>query len=326
MRRRDFIAALGGAAAMPLAARAQQSSLPTIGFLHSISPASYDHLLAPLRKGLEAEGFVEGRNLTIEYRWAETQFNRLPELATDLARRKVALIITGGGSLPALAVKKVAPTMPVVFTIGADPVQVGLTASINRPGGTITGVTMLANDLVAKRLGFLRELVPKAATFGMLINPSNASAARDRREAETVSRASGLRLHIVESHSERDFEDAFTKFIAARVDVLLVPPDPVFIDRRDRIIELAAHHAIPTIYPYREDAVAGTLISYGSSFATTYRQAGVYAGRILRGAKPADLPVLQPTKFELVINLKTARALGLTPSPGLLAIAEEVIE
>ena len=324
MRRRQFLGVLGGAAAV--GARAQQSPLFTIGFLHSISPASYDHLLAPLRQGLEEEGFVEGRNLTIEYRWAETQFNRLPELATDLARRKVALIITGGGSLPALAVKSVAPTMPVVFTIGADPVQVGLTASFHRPGGYITGITMLANDLVAKRLGFLRELVPKAATFGMLLNPSNAYAAQDRREAETVSRASGLRLNIAESYSERDFEATFANLIAARIDVLLVPPDPVFIDRRDRIIALAAHHAIPAIYPYREDAVAGALISYGASFATTYRQAGVYAGRILKGAKPADLPVLQPTKFELVLNLNTARALGLTPSPGLLAIADEVIE
>jgi len=326
MRRRDFLGVLGSAAISPRAARAQQPAMPVIGFLNSSSAASFRHLLAPFRQGLEQEGYAEGRNLKIEYRWAETAFDRLPGLATDLVRQNVALIVTGGGSLPALAVRSVAPTMPVVFIIGADPVQVGLTASFNRPGGNITGVTMLANDLAAKRLGFLRDVKPAAAAFGLLLNPSNAYAAQDRREAEGVSRATGLRLHIAQAGSEREIDAAFESLVTERIDILLVPPDPVFIDRRGHIIALAARHGIPAIYPYREDAVAGGLISYGASFTTSYQQAGVYVGRILKGAKPADLPVVQPSKFELVINLKTAKAFGLEIPPKLLFTADEVIE
>ena len=308
------------------AARAQQPPKPVIGFLSSASAASFEHLLVPLRQGLDQEGYAEGRNLMIEYRWAETQFDRLPGLAADLVRQNVVLIVTGGGSLPALAVKSVAPAMPVVFILGADPVKVGLTASFNRPGGNITGVTMLANDLAAKRLGFLRDLKPTAVSFGLLLNPSNAYAAEDRREAEGVSRATGLRLHIAEARSEREIETAFESFVTERIDVLLVPPDPVFIDRRDRIIALAARHGVPTIYPYREDAVAGGLMSYGASFTTSYHQAGIYVGRILKGTKPADLPVVQPSKFELIINLRTAKTFGLEIPSKLLFTADEVIE
>jgi ABC-type uncharacterized transport system substrate-binding protein len=327
MKRREFLGVLGGAAASwPVVARAQQPPKPVIGFLSSASAASFEHLLAPLRQGLDQEGYAEGRNLMIEYRWAETQFDRLPGLAADLVRQNVVLIVTGGGSLPALAVKSVAPAMPVVFILGADPVKVGLTASFNRPGGNITGVTMLANDLAAKRLGFLRDLKPTALSFGLLLNPSNAYAAEDRREAEGVSRATGLRLHIAQARSEREIETAFESFVTERIDVLLVPPDPVFIDRRDRIIALAARHGVPTIYPYREDAVAGGLLSYGASFTTSYRQAGIYVGRILKGTKPADLPVVQPSKFELIINLRTAKTFGLEIPSKLLFTADEVIE
>jgi putative tryptophan/tyrosine transport system substrate-binding protein len=327
MKRREFLGVLGGAAASwPVVARAQQPPKPVIGFLSSASAASFEHLLAPLRQSLDQEGYAEGRNLMIEYRWAETQFDRLPGLAADLVRQNVVLIVTGGGSLPALAVKSVAPEMPVVFILGADPVKVGLTASFNRPGGNITGVTMLANDLAAKRLGFLRDLKPTAVSFGLLLNPSNAYAAEDRREAEGVSRATGLRLHIAQARSEREIETAFESFVTERIDVLLVPPDPVFIDRRDRIIALAARHGVPTIYPYREDAVAGGLLSYGASFTTSYRQAGIYVGRILKGTKPADLPVVQPSKFELIINLRTAKTFGLEIPSKLLFTADEVIE
>jgi ABC-type uncharacterized transport system substrate-binding protein len=327
MKRREFLGIVGGAAAVCAGvARAQQPAMPVIGFLNSASSASYRHLLDPLRKGLDQEGYAEGRNLMIEYRWAETQFDRLPGLAADLVRHNAALIVTGGGSLPALAVKSVAPEMPVVFILGADPVQVGLTASFNRPGGNITGVTMLANDLAAKRLGFLRDLKPTAVSFGLLLNPSNAYVAQDQHEAEGVSRATGLRLHIAQARSEREIETAFESFVTERIDVLLVPPDPVFIDYRDRIIALAARHGVPAIYPYREDAVAGGLMSYGASFMTSYHQAGVYVGRILKGTKPADLPVVQPSKFELIINLRTAKTFGLEIPSKLLFTADEVIE
>jgi putative ABC transport system substrate-binding protein len=326
MRRRDFIGGLGGAVAMPFAAHAQRQTPALIGFLNSGSPESFAHLLVPLRQGLRQEGFDEGRSLSIEFRWAETQFDRLPDLAADLVRSKVELIVTGGGSLPPLAVKSVAPTMPVVFIIGAHPVQVGLVASFNRPGGSITGVTMLANELAAKRLGFLRDLKPATAAFGLLFNPNNAFAVQERSEAEAVSRATGLRLYIAAVRNEQEIGPAFEKLVSERVDVLLVPPDPVFIDRRDRVIALAARHGIPAIYPYREDAAAGGLMSYGASFAAAYLQAGSYVGRILKGENPANLPVLQPTKFELVVNLKTAKTLGLEIPPKLLFTADETIE
>jgi len=326
MRRREFIGVVSGAVMMPLVARAQRQTPALIGFLNSASPAPYAHLLAPLREGLNQEGFAEGRNLSIEYRWAETQFGRLPDLAADLVRRKVELIVTGGGSLPALAIKSVAPSMPVVFIIGAHPVQVGLVASFNRPGGSITGITMLANELAAKRLGFLRDLKPATAAFGLLLNPNNASAVQDRSEAEAVSRTTGLRLHIAAARNEQEIEAVFENLVSERVDVLLVPPDPVFIDHRDRVIALAARHRVPAIYPYREDTAAGGLMSYGASFAASYLQAGSYAGRILKGENPAGLPVLQPTKFDLVVNLKTAKTLGLEIPPKLLFTADETIE
>jgi putative ABC transport system substrate-binding protein len=327
MRRREFIMLLGGAsAAWPLAARAQQAALPVIGFLSIASAAPFAHLVAGLRRGLQETGFIEDRTVAFEYRWAGGQYDRLPELASDLVRRQVNVIVTSGGDNPALAAKAATATIPIVFNIGSDPVKVGLVASLARPGGNATGVNIFAIELVQKRLGLLLDLIPTASSIAVLINPNFAPAGANAREAEAVGRAARKEMVIFHAGSESEIDAAFARIAQARSGALLVGADPFFNSRREQIVAQAAHHAIPSIYAGREFAQAGGLISYGTSLVEAHRQQGIYAGRILKGEKPSDLPVVQLSKFELVINLKTAKALGLTIPPGVLAIADEVIE
>jgi putative tryptophan/tyrosine transport system substrate-binding protein len=324
--RRSFIRLLGGAAAWPVAARAQQPAMPVIGFLHPSSAEAYASLMLAFRKGLREVGYVEGRNLIIEYRWADDHYDRLPALAAELVGQRVSLIATANATAAALAAKAATSTIPIVFTIGADPVQFGLVASLNRPGGNVTGVSFLSNVLVAKQLGLLQEFVPAASEFGLLINPSNPNAESDMRHAEAAADSLGRKIHIVHASTERDLGMAFAALMERRAAALVVAPDARFIGQREQLVTLAARHAIPTIYSNRVYADAGGLMSYGASQLDAYRQAGIYVGRILSGEKPANLPVIQPTKFELVINLKTARALSLQVPDKLLALADEVIE
>jgi putative ABC transport system substrate-binding protein len=322
--RRKFLATLGGgAAAWPLAARAQQSAMPVVGFLGTASPGPFAHLVAGFRRGLQETGFVEDRNVVIEYRWAEGHYDRVPAL---MARRQVAVIVTVGGETSAAAAKAATTTIPIVFNAATDPVKLGLVASLARPGGNATGVNTFTTELAEKRLGLLHDLVPAASTIAVLLNPVFAPAAVNARESETAARAVGKEVVIFNASSETEIETAFAKIVQARPGALLVGSDPFFNSRRDRIVLLAARHAIPAIYEWREFAEAGGLMSYGTSLVEAYRQQGVYAGRILKDEKPADLPVVQLSKFELVINLKTAKALGLAIPPGVLAIADEVIE
>src|SRR5215831_9840793 len=326
MRRREFITLLGAAAAWPLEARAQQLPSPVIGFLHPSSAEAYASLMPAFRKGLGEVGYVEGRNSIIEYRWADDHNDRLPALAAELVGKGVSVIATVNATAAALAAKAATSTIPIVFTIGADPVQFGLVVSLNRPGGNVTGVSFLSNLLVAKQLGLLQEFVPAASEFGLLVNPSNPNAESDTRHAKAAADSLGRKIHVVYVSTGRDLETALMALIEQRVAALVVVPVAFFVDQREQLAALAARHAIPTIYSNRIYADAGGLISYGASQLDAHRQAGVYVGRILNGEKPADLPVIQPTKFELVINLKTAKALGLTVPPNLLALADEVIE
>jgi putative tryptophan/tyrosine transport system substrate-binding protein len=325
MRRREFITLLGGAAAWPLAARAQQPAMPTIGFLGSGSPGTYTPLVVGFRQGLKEAGYVEGLNAAIEFRWAEGQYDRFPELVAELVRNRVAVIATFGPGA-ALAAKAATTTIPIVFTGGFDAVQLGLVASLNRPGGNVTGVNFLANALEAKRLGILHDLVPQSTVIGTLLNPANASAEVQSRNMKEAASALGLQLRVATASTERDIDAAFANFVQQRLNALIVAADAFFLSQRNQLVSLAARHAIPAIYAWREAVAAGGLMSYGTSFTDAYRQGGIYVGLILKGAKPADLPVMLPTKFEFVVNLKTAKALGLTIPPGVLAIADEVVE
>jgi putative tryptophan/tyrosine transport system substrate-binding protein len=325
MRRREFITLLGGAAAWPLAARAQQPALPVIGFVNSSSLDAYAHVLRAFRQGLKDTGYLEGANVTIEYRWAEGQYDRLPALAADLLRRQVAVIVANGPAAP--AAKEATSTIPIVFVAALDPVEVGLVASLNRRGGNLTGVSTLNVELLPKRLGLLHDLMPTAARVALLVNPVNAAHTEaPLSNAEAAARAFGLQVQIVSASTSREIDAAFTGLAHERVDALFVFPDLFFFNRRVQMVQLAARHAIPATYPVREFAEVGGLMSYGTSTADAWRRAGAYTGRILKGAKPADLPVVQAIKFELVINHQTARMLGLEVPPTLLAIADEVIE
>jgi putative ABC transport system substrate-binding protein len=330
MRRREFITLLGGAAAWPLAARAQQAVMPVIGFLsiypaEKFAPETQLYAVA-FRKGLSEAGFSDGHNVTIEYRWAENQPSRLPVLAAELVDRKVALIVATGGSVSALAAKAATSTIPIVFTTGADPVAGGLVASLNRPGGNATGVAFLATALATKRLEIMSDLAPKASNIGLLVNPNNASAAAEISDVEAAARAMGKQAVMLRASTEREIEMASAALVRQPVQGLLIAADTIFEGRRNQIVELAAQQAVPAIYFSRQFVAAGGLLSYGSSITDGYRQAGLYAGRILKGDKPADLPVMQATKIELVINLKTAKAIGLDIPPSVLARADEVIE
>ena len=327
MKRRDFITLLGGAAAAwPLAMRAlAQQDKPVVGFLSSGSISGYRNLLIAFRKGLAERGYVEGQNVVIEYRWAEGHFDRLPALAGDLVARGAAVIVTSGiGS--ALGVRAVSTSTPLVFLAGDDPVKFGLAASLNRPGGTATGVAWLTSELFTKRLQLLRELVPVPILIGVLINPKSPEVAPQLKEVEAAANAIGQALHIANASSDPDFDVAFATLVERRANALIVTNDAFFNSMRERIVALAARHRLPAIYDRREYTTAGGLFSYGTSYSAAYRELGVYTGRILKGEKPADLPIEQATKFELVFNLKTAGALGIQVSDKLLALADEVIE
>ncbi len=327
LRRRTFITLLGGAAvAWPLAARAQQPAMPVIGFVHSAVPDAMAHLAVGFRQGLTEAGFVESRNVIVEYRWAENHIDRLPGLVADLVGRRVTVIAATGHPACALAAKAATATIPIVFTNAADPVKLGLVASLNRPGSNVTGVTNISSELGAKRLGLLRELMPLTTLIAVLLNPNNPSTESQLRQLQEASRGLGIKLHVVEATAESDFDAAFASIAAQRAGALLVGGDALFNSRRDQLVAMSMRHAVPAIYEFREFAAAGGLMSYGTSIVDVYRQVGVYVGRILKGATPADLPVIQPTKFDFVMNLRTAKALGLDVPLHLQQLADEVIE
>lgn len=327
MRRREFITVLGGAAVTwPFSAHAQSQPVPVIGLLHSGSPDAFAQFLVAFHQGLNEIGYVEGRNLAIELRWAEGQYDRLPALAADLVRNNVAVIVAGGGNLSALAAQAATSTIPIVFTGSDDPVKLGLVASYNRPGGNATGIGLLNAVLTAKRFELLRELTPGTVTFGVLVNPNNPTTAGQLIDVQDAARPTGRQLQVLNASNEHDIDMAFATLALHSASALFVGADPLFSNRRDQLITLANRYAMPAMYNQREIAAAGGLISYGPSFQDGYRQSGIYAGRILKGEKPGDLPVVQPTKFELVINTKTAKLLGLAVPDKLLALADEVIE
>jgi putative ABC transport system substrate-binding protein len=327
MRRREFITLLGGtAAAWPLAARAQQVTLPVVGFVNAASLESSSRYLVAFRTGLSENDYVEGQNVAIEYHWLEGQFDRVPALMTDLVRRRVTLIATPANPVAALAAKAATSTIPIVFSVGDDPVRLGLVASLARPGGNATGINFLNNEAVPKRLGLLHELLPKATRVAVLVNPLSIAATGQLREVEDAARTIGLSIDVLNASNAREIEDAFMTLVRRHTEALFITGDGFFGSRRSQLVTLGARHAIATSYSNREFAAAGGLMSYGGDFTDMFRQVGAYTGRILKGAKPADLPVVQSTKFEFVINLQTARALGIEVPPGLLASADEVIE
>lgn len=326
MRRREFIALLGGAVAWPLSARAQQQSVPLIGFLHSASAEGAARVVTAFQQGLNDNGRFEGRNLAIEYRWAEGRYEQLPTLAAELVRMKPAVIFASGGAVSPLSVKKATATIPIVFVTGSDPVKVGLVASLNRPGGNVTGVSFFAGMLEAKRLELLHELLPKAAAIGVLTNPNTTTAEFRLPDMQNAARALGIQLSVVGGSTLNELAPTFANLARQQVEGLLVAADPIFFGLQPEIVRLAASYAIPAIYTWREGPLDGGLMSYGTSVMKAYHLAGSYVDRILKGERPADLPVQQSTRTELVINLKTAKTLGLTVPPSLLARADEVIE
>jgi len=326
MRRRDLIKVIAGSvAAWPMAARAQQPAMPVIGFLNSASAGPFKQFVDAFRRGLNESGFIEGQNVMIDYRWAEGQYERLPELAADMVRRNVAVIVATGGAAAGLAAKAATATTPIVFVV-SDPVKLGLVASLSRPGGNATGVGLFTVTVEPKKLELLHQLVPQAVVIGILANPRNPGVESVSTGLQTAARTLGLQTYVVNAAAEGELAAAFATFVEQRVGALVVASDPFFNDRRAELVALAARHAIPAIYEWREFAAAGGLMSYGTVISDAYRQVGVYAGLILKGEKPANLPVMQPTKFEFVINLKTAKALGLQIPDRLLALADEVIE
>jgi putative tryptophan/tyrosine transport system substrate-binding protein len=328
MKRRDVIKIVGGVVAGWLfPAHAQQPAVPVIGFLNSASPESYAPQLAGFHQGLKEAGYTEGQNVAIEFGWAKSEYDRLPGLAADLVRRQVAVIVATGGSVSAIAAKSVTTTIPIVFTSGGDPVRLGLVASLNRPSGNVTGVSLFTSTLAAKRLELLHELVPAAKVIAMLVNPTNPNSEPDTRAVEAAAPAIGVQIVVLKARDGAEIGKAFDALSQYKVDAVLVGADPLFDNSgRDQLIVLAARHAVPAIYDWRDVAIAGGLVSYGSNLVEGYRLAGIYAGRILKGEKPADLPVQQPSKFEFVINLKTAKALGLTIPNQMQLLADDVIE
>jgi putative tryptophan/tyrosine transport system substrate-binding protein len=327
MRRREFIAVISGAVTWPLVAQAQQP-MPVIGFLNAASPGPLRQQIIAFLGGMKESGYVEGQSVAVEYRWAEGQYDRLPALVADLVRQQVSVIVSGGGAPAVLAAKAATTTIPIVFSLGTDPVGLGVVVSLNRPGGNITGVYQFTSGLEAKRLGLLHEMVPKATTIAVLVNPNYTDAESQLRDAQEAATRLGMQLVVVRANAESDFAAAFSTLVRQQAQALLVCSSPFFNARRQQLVVLAARHSMPAIYEWREITEAGGLMSYGTGLADAYRQVGVYAGQILRGAKPANLPmpVVQSTKFELVINLSTAKALGLEVPPTLAARADEVIE